>query len=127
MLSLSARQRIKRFFISPLFLMILAVPAGFFAYAAHNAYSAARETYERRVALEEELSEVEARKAMLEANIARLNDPRDIEEELRKRYDVGRKGEDVVILVEEDTEPLDTLRTEKAVEQKHPWWHVLHW
>lgn len=127
MLSLSARQRLRRFFISPLFLALLAIPAGFLVYTAHNAYSAAKDTHERRMALEEELAEVEARNAMLEANIARLNNPREIEEELRKRYDVGREGEEVVVLVEEEEKPHDTTPTDQQGKSVRPWWHMLHW
>jgi len=79
------------------------------------------------MALEEELAEVEARNAMLEANIARLNNPREIEEELRKRYDVGREGEEVVVLVEEEEKPHDTTPTDQQEKSVRPWWHMLHW
>lgn len=128
MLSLSARARIRRFFISPLFLVLFAVPTGFLVYAAHNAYETARETYERRMALEAELNEIEERNTTLEANIAKLHDPRDIEAELRKRYDVAREGEEVVILVEEHKENSERETTAGDQEPaKRPWWQVLHW
>lgn len=128
MLSLSARARIRRFFISPLFLLLLAIPTGFLVYAAHNAYETARETYERRMALQAELDEIEERNATLEANIAKLHDPRDIEAELRKRYDVAREGEEVVILVEEQDN--NSQAATPSVEQEVPeraWWQVLRW
>ena len=88
------------------------------AYAAHNAYEVERSAHERRIALTADLSRLEVRTATLERDIARLEDPRDIEAALRQRYQVGREGEEVIILVEEEplvVEPLFDVEEERAM------------
>jgi cell division protein FtsB len=60
--------------------------------------------YTHRVELEEKLVVLQHEREELEANVGRLADPHGIEGELRKRYSVGREGEEVIILVEEEVE-----------------------
>lgn len=102
MLEFYEKRRLRKWLHSKPFLLFMLLPIGFMMYAAHNAYEVERATNERRIELLADLNRLEGRTAILERDIARLEDPRDIEAALRQRYQVGREGEEVIILVEEE-------------------------
>ena len=85
-------------------MLILFVLIGGGLYAAVNAYNVQQRATLMRVELEEELSHLELRENSLEEDITRLEDPRGIEAELRRRYDVAKEGEEVVVLIEEESQ-----------------------
>lgn len=78
-------------------------------------YEKARYAKENRERAEQELHELTERREVLQEEITRLNTKRGLEEELRQKFDVGREGEQLVVLVdppESDTpqeEPRKTL------------------
>jgi cell division protein FtsB len=74
------------------------------AYAALNAYEQREEAIARRSVLSDELGRLEARAGSLTEDISRLEDPRGIETELRRRYDVGKEGEEVIVFIEREQE-----------------------
>ena len=90
------------------------------SYAAYNAYERERETNMLRQELANELVALEKRSGELEKNIENLEDPRGIEFELRSRYDVGWEGEEVIILVEDET---STQTLPVLPESKTNVWH----
>ena len=98
-------------------MLILFVLIGGGLYAAVNAYNVQQRATLMRVELEEELSHLELRENSLEEDITRLEDPRGIEAELRRRYDVAKEGEEVVVLIEEESqdEPEQVVPTEDDV------------
>ena len=97
----------------------MCVPVGLMSFAAYNAYEREQETSMRRQELSNELAALEQRASELEKNIENLEDPRGVETELRSRYDVGWKGEEVIILVEEES----STQTEPTVpEPKQTMW-----
>ncbi len=72
--------------------------------------------YAHRQELEQQLATLTEKRKELEKNVSRLDDPQGIEAELRKRYGVGREGEEAIILVEEEAPPQVTSETfEKPV------------
>jgi cell division protein FtsB len=117
MLEFYEKRRLKKWLHSKPFLLFMVLPIGFMAYAAYNAYEVERATNDRRIELLADLNRLEGRTAILERDIARLEDPRDIEAALRQRYQVGREGEEVIILVEE--EPAIT-ETPLLLEEERP-------
>ena len=104
----------------------MCLPIGFLSYAAYNAYSAERESHARRVELQAELAKLEERAGTLEKDIGRLKDPYGVESELRQRYEVGRAGEEAIVLVEDKAEnsaPTTTVPVkEKTIWQKIGGW-----
>lgn len=114
MLEFYEKRRLKKWLRSKPFLLFMLVPIGFMAYAAHNAYEVERAANERRVELLADLNRLEGRTSVLERDIARLEDPRDIEAALRQRYQVGREGEEVIILVEEESFTAETPVPQEA-------------
>jgi len=97
------KRKFKSILYSKAFLVFMCIPIGFMSYAAYNAYERERETSMLRQELANELVALEKRSGELEKNIENLEDPRGIETELRSRYDVGWEGEEVIILVEEES------------------------
>lgn len=87
------------------FLVFLCIPVGFVTYVAWHAYSTAQETRERRIELAGELARLDDRTTALEYDIANLDDPRGVEAALRKRYEVGKEGEELIVLVEDQKPP----------------------
>lgn len=83
------------------FLGVLVVLMGV---AVFGRFGVERDMYARRMAAEEQLEKVEARKAEMEKEVEYLEGERGIEEEIRKHFDVAREGETVVILTGEPPE-----------------------
>ncbi|MBP9760478.1 MAG: hypothetical protein KBD24_03910 [Candidatus Pacebacteria bacterium] len=119
------KRKLQHFLHSRYFLAFMCLPVGFLSYAAYNAYTAERESHMRRVELQAELATLETRAKTLEDNIARLEDPYGIEAELRQRYEVGREGEEAIVLVEQKSSTV----TPESVPVKKPsaWEKVLGW
>jgi len=102
MLGFHEKRRLRSWLQSKTFLAFLLVPIGFLAAAAYNAYETEQATSERREELAAQLARLTERAEKLQVDIAELEDPRGIEAALRQRYEVGKEGEQVVVLVEEE-------------------------
>ncbi len=124
MLDFHQKRKVQSVMYSKPFLVLLCVPVAFFTYVAWKAYSTAQETSGRRVELVAELGRLEERKAHLEEDIANLDDPRGVEAALRKRYEVGKEGEELIVLVEE---PAPTAPQTVISEEKNWWDTVKGW
>lgn len=62
-----------------------------------------REMAAKREEREEELRALQARASALNERVGHLLDDRGIEEELRNRFDVAKEGEQVVIIVDDES------------------------
>lgn len=116
------KRKFKSILYSKAFLIFMCIPIGLMSYAAYNAYEKERETNQRREELSEELVALEQRADELEKNIENLEDPRGVETELRSRYNVGWEGEEVIVLVEEDTPSSTEIKEE---ESEKSFWSML--
>lgn len=94
-------------------------PIGMVSFSAWNAHRTEREAHEKRVEFSDHLASLEVRERELEANIANLSDPYGVESELRKRYDIGREGEEVLVFVEKDRQGEEP---ERVPVEKKDWW-----
>lgn len=108
MLGFYEKRRISQLFFSKGMILGLFIMVILMAYATLNAYDREQEARARRTEATDELGRLEARASALTDNINRLEDPRGIEEELRRRYDVGKEGEQVIVFVEHPT--VETLQ-----------------
>jgi cell division protein FtsB len=115
------KRKIQSILYSKPFLVFLCLPVLFFVYVAWKAYATAEETSARRTELVAELGRLEERQKHLEEDIANLDDPRGVEAALRKRYEVGKAGEELIVLVEEapPTPPQTLVPEEKG------WWDTV--
>ncbi len=113
MLGFYEKRKLRQWLHSKPFLVLLLVPIGFLTYATHNAYNTLEDTAMHRSEVASELDQLQARANMLEADIRELEDPRGVEAALRQRYEVGRDGEEVVVLIEEEQERVEHEPTEE--------------
>lgn len=88
---------------------------------AFERYTIAATMHERRALVEQEAAALEARKASLEAEVEYLRDERGIESAMRRQFDIALPGEEVVVILEDQTvveyEPLATTTATKS-----GWW-----
>jgi len=105
MLGFHEKRKLARIFYSKGTALVLFAILGGAVYAAINAYYVEQRAVQKRVELEKELQLLQVRAEGLEQDIVRLEDPRGIEAELRRRYDVAKEGEEVIVLIEEEIEP----------------------
>ena len=99
---------------------ILLLLAFFVLLSAYNRYLIAREMAERREAVESEISALESRKASMEAEVKYLSNERGIEAEMRRQFDIARDGEQVVIILDDETAA--TAPTATATTTKRAWY-----
>jgi len=122
MLEFHEKRRLQRVIYSRPSVLLLAMLLGLLVYAAWNAYGTEREQAARQQDLSQKLAGLEARKAELSKSITALDDPRGVEAGLRERYDVGKEGEQSIILIEngeEESQQVDeTTSTQKGFWQR---------
>jgi cell division protein FtsB len=109
MLNFYEKRKLQSILFSKPFLVFLCIPVGFLSFVAWNAYTTAEGARMRRLELTAELGGLKEHAELLERDLALLDDPRGIEAELRKRYEVGKEGEELIILVEEEKPPEQTI------------------
>ncbi len=102
------KRKIKSFLGSRITQVIILVLAIFVFISAYNRYLIAREMAERRSAVESEIKSLEERRINLESEVKYLSNERGIESEMRRQFDVAREGEQVVIIVDDKKENVDT-------------------
>ncbi len=91
------------------------------SWSAYTRYEIAREMVDRRVEIEEVVTELRAEKDLLEAEVEYLSGERGIEAELRRQFDVALPGEQVVVIVNEaesDEEKILPLSTSTPPQKK---------
>jgi cell division protein FtsB len=82
------------------FLVMLAVVA---TSGVWKAYRKEQESLSLRREAEIQLEDIARRKAQLEADIAKLNTPRGMEDALREQYLLAKRGENLIIIVDSQT------------------------
>jgi cell division protein FtsB len=102
MLGFYEKRRLARIFYSKGSMIVLLMLIGVGVYAATSARGMQQRATEKRAELSDELRQLEGRATALEEDIVRLEDPRGVEAELRRRYDVAKEGEEVVVLIEDE-------------------------
>lgn len=92
----------------------LFIASAFFSVTVYHRFVAEREiaAKERETALE--LKALKQQAATLEAQVARLKSDRGIETEIRDRFEVSKKGEQVVVLVGDEGASLEKDATSTA-------------
>jgi len=100
---------------------VLVVVAIGMLWNAYERYSIADAMGDRRELIEQEAAILEARKTSLEAEVQYLRDERGIEAAMRRQFDIALPGEEVVVILEDDTiEIIEPLSTTTVTESG--WW-----
>lgn len=102
MTRLQQRKVKKRVYSWPV-VIILAVVAYFFLVNTYDVYKKYSESRNNIVGLEEKYEMSMDRKEKLEGDIEWLSSERGIEEEIRDKFNVVKEGEEVVVIVNDDS------------------------
>ena len=109
-------------------LAILLAVSAFLALSVYERFSIEREMAERRRDVETELSELQKRKADLEEKVEYLSNEEGIEAEIRTHFDVAREGEQVVIIVDRESDAsAQSASVQEAVKDEGFWSRFLPW
>ena len=100
MLDFHEKRRFKRLLYSKVTLVILGFIVIWLAFAVWSMYKKERDTRLRRIEQKEVLNELEGREESLREEIERLSTERGIEQEVRSKFEVGKDGEEMIIIVD---------------------------
>lgn len=64
-------------------------------------------TRENREIAENKLAELQSEKARLTLDIANLKTDRGVEENIREKFGLGKEGEDLIVVVDDQTKPVE--------------------
>ena len=78
---------------------ILFLLSGLFSTSVYNRFVSEREIAKKQATASAELAELKSKAAVLEAEVVRLKSERGVEGEIRDRFEVSKKGEQVVVVV----------------------------
>ncbi|MEK7555668.1 MAG: septum formation initiator family protein [Patescibacteria group bacterium] len=100
MLDFQQKKKLRKAMYSKVVLFILSIVALFLGNATWNVYQKYSEARQNEEIVSNEIQKLQERERDLSVDIARLNTERGVEEELRKRFGVAKKGEEVMVIVE---------------------------
>ncbi len=84
-------------------------------------FTVEREMSARRTEAERELTELKQRAAALESQVDYLEDDRGMEAEIRSRFDVVKEGEQVVIILDDESKQ-EATETKTEIVEDEPWY-----
>jgi cell division protein FtsB len=123
MFDFQQKRKLRSAFESPITWGMLLVLCILMAMSAYDRYQIAKDMAERRAEVERELAALEERKVELESEVEYLKGERGIEAEMRRQFDVAKEGEQVVIIVEDETaEPPAMATTTIPEPPSRPWY-----
>lgn len=98
------KRKFKRLLYSKATLMILGLIIVWLSFVVWSMYKKERDTGIKRMEQREILNEMRERETTLQNEIDRLNTEKGIEEEIRSKFEVGKEGEKVIIVVDNPKE-----------------------
>jgi len=101
---------------------LLLVVLVFIGISVFERYQVERYMSARRIAAEEEYQALLERKVDLQERVEYLQGDRGIEEEIRQHFDVAKEGEQVVILLGEDNEPVIEIQEPEERRKWYQFW-----
>ena len=102
MLEFYEKRKLKRLLYSKPSLVVLVFLGVLLSIPTWGAYQKVQATSEARLSVASELHLLRTREVELQAEIDRLATDRGIEEEIRRKYEVGRQGEQMIVIVGEE-------------------------
>ena len=98
------KRKFKRLLYSKLSLIILALIVIKLSFSVFDMYKKERDTRLKRIEQKNILYEFKKREKDLSDEIKRLSSKKGIEEEIRSKFEVGKKGESVVLIIDNPEE-----------------------
>lgn len=96
----------KNIWHSPIILFLMIVLILVFMYNMIDILEKVRETSKKKEFVTEQVNQLKEREEILNKNIEKLNTEQGIEEEIREKYQLVKKGEKMVVIVDSD----DTIK-----------------
>lgn len=118
MANLLRRKKYRHLLFSKVGIGIVLVLAVLVSRGAWNVYEKERITRAKLAEAEHELAELQVREAELEENLKMLDTPEGIEEEIRTTYGFAKEGEEVLVILEEEVQPLDFTQPKPTLWQR---------
>ena len=113
------KRKLKKLIYSKPTLIILGLLVIWFSFAVFSMYKKERDTRLKRIEQKGILDELKTREASLSEEIERLSTERGIEEEVRSKFEVGREGEEVIIIVDNpENDGVSEIEKKKTFWQK---------
>lgn len=103
--------------------LVLAGVCLFLVSVVYNRYTIERDMAARRLEAEAELRELEARRTEMQEKVEYLSSERGIEAEMRRNFDVAQPGEQVVIILDPETEE-STIEPLAVPQSDTPPWYI---
>ena len=88
--------------------------------SVYRRYEIEREMANRRAVLEAEQAALIERRDVLEEKVEYLADPSNVEAEIRRSFDVAKEGEQVVVILDDETE--DVVTETVVPDELVPWY-----
>lgn len=104
MLEFYEKRKLKRFLYSWPSIVVLLVILFFLLSSVWDVFKIENDTRAKRAERNSVLSELEERNGVLSAEVSRLKTDRGVEEEIRSKFEVSKKGEGVVVIIDKETE-----------------------
>lgn len=123
MLDFQQKKKLRKAMYSKVVLFILSIVALFLGNATWNVYQKYSEARQNEEIVSNEIQKLQERESDLSVDIARLNTERGVEEELRKRFGVAKKGEEVMVIVEPTVDDGQNIAANEG--QKKGFWRSL--
>mgnify|MGYP001603158930 CR=1 FL=1 len=98
------KNRIRRILYSKFFIIVLILLVGFMSMSFIKIYKKYRESKMLAEKTEQELKELETKKAELESSTAKLQTESGTEKEIRSTFNVKKPGEETIVIVEKNEE-----------------------
>jgi len=123
-MSLSKRRhRMERVMYSKLTLAFLLLCSILLSFSVYERYTKAKEMEEKKQESESSYNDLSERKEQLKKKVDYLEGKQGIESEIRRNFDVVKEGEEVVIIVDNDSSSgYHPREVEKEPEEKKSFW-----
>lgn len=122
------KRKLRPYLYSPVVLFILLAGVAVISASVYERFSVEREMAARRDAAQAQLRLLQERAALLDQKVERLENERGIEQEIRRRFNVAKEGEQVVVILKEQ-EPPAAGRTTPPLQaaSQEAWQPLLSW
>jgi hypothetical protein len=117
MLTVSRKNSLLKKLYSWPVVVVLLIPVILMGVAAYGAWSKAQSTTVNLAAVASELTDLQLRESLLTEEIERLKTDHGLEAEIRSKFDLGREGEEMIVIVGGDEPVVDP-----PVPPPTPWW-----
>lgn len=116
------KRKLRTIFHSRFTQVILLILSLLIFWSAYDRYLVAKEMSEKRLAIEEEMAELQGREEVLKKEVEYLSSERGIEAEMRRQFDIVREGEQVVIILDDEKATVTATITPMSKEEARPWY-----